>query len=157
TAVQFSREMCRWRILGAAADIRRTDERTAILDELKEAGEPMSSSDIAGAIGVPSVNVRKLLSKMVKAGEITKTKRRRYQHPEVVTGDQSGQKAGHKPDGQNSGQNDVCDRSSQTPGHNGHNGHNSQKDIISQEDRVDEFVTADVIAQPRPPVTTVTS
>src|SRR5262245_16416972 len=82
TAVQFSREMCRWRILGAAADIRRTDERTAILDVLKDATEPMTPKDIMVAAELANRNALDLLLyKMTKAGDIEKVGRGQYSYP----------------------------------------------------------------------------
>jgi hypothetical protein len=153
TAVQFSREMCRWQILGAAAVVRRTDERSAIIEALREAGEPMSATDIAAAIGVPGNNVRQLLFKMAKDGEVTKAKRGRYQHPELVIGDRTDNKPDNKPNGQNgasSGQNDVCYRSPSTPDNNDNNDNKSQKDIVGHEVKAPELVIADVIAQSEP-------
>jgi hypothetical protein len=81
-AVEFDRESCRWRVLGAAGEIRRTDERGSILAALKEAGVPMAPTEIAAATGMPGGNVRQLLFKMVKAGEVLKTARGRYLHPD---------------------------------------------------------------------------
>ena len=42
----FDRESCIWRIAGKAEDVRRSDERTIILNVLKEATEPLSTRDI---------------------------------------------------------------------------------------------------------------
>jgi hypothetical protein len=81
-AVEFDRGSCRWRVLGAAGEVRRTDERGSILAALKESGEPMAPNEIAAATGMPSGNVRQLLFKMVKAGEVIKTARGRYLHPD---------------------------------------------------------------------------
>ena len=80
-AVEFDRRACRWIALGRADEVRRTDERKAILDELKQADEPLSPNEIAGATGMRQVNVRKLLSKMCRAGEVLKRGRARYIHP----------------------------------------------------------------------------
>jgi hypothetical protein len=44
----------------------------------------MSPTDIAAAIGTPCVNVRQLLFKMVKSGEVKKMARGRYDHPNNV-------------------------------------------------------------------------
>ena len=82
TAVQFDRATCRWRALGKAADVRLTDERSAILRALKEDGGEMSPADIATATGMPSLNVRQLLLKLGKAGEVIKVGYGRYQHPD---------------------------------------------------------------------------
>lgn len=82
TAVQFDKNTCKWRALGAAGEVRRTDERSVILDALKDADEEMTPSDIADATRMTNQNVRQLLVSMVKAGEVIKVKRGRYVHPE---------------------------------------------------------------------------
>jgi hypothetical protein len=82
TAVQFDKFTCRWTALGTASDVRRTDERGSVLDALADAGEPMSPTEIADATCMPGNNVRQLLFKMVKAGEIVKEGRGRYRHPD---------------------------------------------------------------------------
>ena len=75
----FDRNSCLWRSEGEAADIRRSAERTAILNALDEAGEPIGPSGIAAATGMRAVNVRKLLAKLVKEGVVEKAARGRYQ------------------------------------------------------------------------------
>ena len=62
-AVSFDKMTCRWTILGAAADVRRTDERAVILELLADNREPMSPAEIADALGLPRNNVKQLLSK----------------------------------------------------------------------------------------------
>jgi hypothetical protein len=82
TAVQFDKLTGRWSVLGAASEVRRSDERSLILDVLKEAEEAMSPSDLAAATGAKANNVKQLLFKMAKAGEVTKLKGRgQYLHP----------------------------------------------------------------------------
>lgn len=88
-AVVFDRETCRWRIQGEAAEVRRTDERSVILTALAEATEPMSPSDLVAATGMPSLNIRQLLFKMVKAGEAAKAGRGLYIHPDNKAGNKS--------------------------------------------------------------------
>jgi DNA-binding transcriptional ArsR family regulator len=78
-AMEFDRESCLWRIAGDAAPIRRSAERTAILDAIAEAGEPIGPNDIATATGMKATNVRFLLGKLVKEGVIKKAERGRYQ------------------------------------------------------------------------------
>ena len=56
-----------WAIIGEATEVRRTDERSSILDALNSADEPMSPQDIAIATGMPRNNVDQLLFKMAKA------------------------------------------------------------------------------------------
>jgi hypothetical protein len=80
TALRF--DVGRWTVLGEAADIRRSDERTRILVTLKEAIEPMSPAEIADAIGTPRNNAKQFLFQMAKTGEVRKIARGRYIHPD---------------------------------------------------------------------------
>ena len=85
TAVQFDKHSGRWSVLGAASEVRRSDERALILEVLREAEEPMTPSDLAVATGGKLNNVKQLLFKMSKAGEVTKLKGRgRYVHPSRI-------------------------------------------------------------------------
>jgi hypothetical protein len=82
-AVTFNPANCRWTVLGKAADVRRSDERSVIAVTLKEATEPMTPVEIADAISAPRNNVRQLLFKMAKDGEVVKvTRPKGYVHPE---------------------------------------------------------------------------
>jgi hypothetical protein len=79
TALRF--DIGRWAILGEAGEIRRSDERTRVLNLLRDATEPMAPADIADAVGAPKNNVRQLIFKMVKDGEVLKLAgRSRYIH-----------------------------------------------------------------------------
>jgi len=62
TAVVFDHETCKWRIVGDASEVRRTDERSAILDVLKA----MSPAELAAITKMPNGNIRQLLFKMAK-------------------------------------------------------------------------------------------
>jgi hypothetical protein len=77
-SVEFVKETCRWRVLGPAADVRRSDERNAILDALAEAAEPLSPREVADLTGHSYDAVRQTLIRMAKAGEVKKTKRGQY-------------------------------------------------------------------------------
>ena len=56
----------------------------------------MSPSDIAGALGKPSGNIRKLLFAMAKAGEVEKEGRGRYRCPQLrATGPANGGNLGN--------------------------------------------------------------
>ena len=79
-AIVFNHDSCRWTVQGDAAEVRRTDERGAILATLEDATEPMSSKDIEAATGMKGANVRQLLLKMARAGDVVKAKRGRYVH-----------------------------------------------------------------------------
>jgi hypothetical protein len=67
-----------WTILGEAADVRRSDERIGIITTLKENDGPMTPAEIGAATGKPSLNVRQLLFKMAKAGEVHRVGGGRY-------------------------------------------------------------------------------
>jgi hypothetical protein len=78
TAVRFDPVLGSWSILGAAREVRRSDERTEILKALREAGEPMSPRDIADVTGKSHDAVRQTLVRMWRASEVTKAKRGSY-------------------------------------------------------------------------------
>ncbi|MGE9007050.1 AAA family ATPase [Leptospira interrogans] len=82
TAVLFDKFTCRWRALGNASEVRRTDERAEILSVLIEATEPMNPRDLSIASGMPRNNTDQLLFKMAKAGEVQKAGRGLYVHPD---------------------------------------------------------------------------
>lgn len=75
-AVEFVGGM--WKVLGDADEVRRSDERSAILEVLDRADEPMGPKEIANALGWKTDNVKQLLFKMHKDGEIQKRGRGRY-------------------------------------------------------------------------------
>jgi hypothetical protein len=82
-AVVFDAGACKWRVLGEAVEVRRTDERNTILAALKAAsGEGMTPREIAAETGMKDANVRKLLGKMVTVGEALKAGHGRYLHAE---------------------------------------------------------------------------
>lgn len=90
TAVEFDRQTCRWRVLGEAAEVRRTDERAQILSVLIGASEPMAPKGIAIETGMARNNVDQLLYKIAKTGEILKAGRGRYIHAsrsDILIGD----------------------------------------------------------------------
>jgi hypothetical protein len=70
-----------WSVLGEAADVRRTDERSQILSVLLTADAPMKPKEISIATGRKGNNTDQLLYKMAKAGEVEKTGRGWYIHP----------------------------------------------------------------------------
>ena len=77
-AVQFDRGTCTWTVLGEASSVRYSGERAAVLAALREAGEPMSPTDIAAITGMKVANVRKLLARSVKDGLIVRVGRGKY-------------------------------------------------------------------------------
>jgi RecA-family ATPase len=71
-AMSYDRDSCLWRITGDAADVRRSTERTTVLEAIEEAGEPIGPNDIAAATGMRAGNVRRLLGKLLKESAIEK-------------------------------------------------------------------------------------
>jgi hypothetical protein len=59
-----------WSVLGEAADVRRTDERSQILSVLLTADEPMNPKEISVATGSTRNSTDQLLYKMAKASEV---------------------------------------------------------------------------------------
>src|SRR5262249_20328234 len=78
-AMTFDRNACIWRIAGDAAPVRQSAQRTAVLDAITEAGEPIGPNDIAAAAGTRPVNVRKLLAQLGQDGAIEKARYGKYQ------------------------------------------------------------------------------
>lgn len=75
-ALEFTGAM--WKVLGDATEVRRSDERGAILEVLGSADEPMGPKEIASALGWKADNIKQLLFKMHKDGEVKKRGRGRY-------------------------------------------------------------------------------
>ena len=84
TALQFNKETCRWSILGDAADVRRSSERTAILQALRGAGaDGMSVNEIMAATSRGNRQALDvLLFKMKENAEIVWVKRGVYALPQ---------------------------------------------------------------------------
>lgn len=68
-----------WRVLGEADEVRRSEQRKAILQVLKDAGEAMGPQEIADALGEKVENTKQLLFKMKLNGEVDQPKRGKYQ------------------------------------------------------------------------------
>jgi AAA domain len=78
TAVKFDRLDGSWTILGAASEVRRSDERSKILQSLRQAKEAMTPREIADVTGQSYDAVRQTLTRMCKVGEVQREKRGRY-------------------------------------------------------------------------------
>jgi hypothetical protein len=82
TALSFDRTTGLWQALGNATEVRRSDERSRIIEALRFSADALRPKDIAAAASLKEVNVRKLLGKMVESGEIQKDGRGLYRlHP----------------------------------------------------------------------------
>ena len=98
TALRFDHQFGSWTALGEACDVRRTDQRKVIVEVIGEAEDHgLTPKEIAAATGMKQPNVRKLLAKMVEAGEVIKVGRGRYYHPDHVPPSQRSQDHNHDP------------------------------------------------------------
>jgi AAA domain len=70
TALEF--DCGRFTVLGDAAEVQRSDERTRVIILLRNASEPMTPGEIARSLGAKPNNIRVLLFKMGKDGEVRK-------------------------------------------------------------------------------------
>jgi AAA domain len=70
----------RWWVMGDAAEVHNTSERSAYIELLREAKEPMGPSDIAAALGKNANEVKQMLHRLGKNGEVERTGRGRYIH-----------------------------------------------------------------------------
>jgi hypothetical protein len=68
----------RWTILGDATTVRRSAERKKILEAIESVGAPTGPIMIAALSGLNYANVRAMLVRMVRAGEVTRSGRGLY-------------------------------------------------------------------------------
>ena len=86
-ALRFEKSSCRWSILGAAAEVHRSDERKRVIEALREEGGPLRAKDIWLVGELRSRNATDLLlKKMAKDGEVVRTDRGIYALPEAKDG-----------------------------------------------------------------------
>jgi hypothetical protein len=84
-AIEFSKESCRWRILGMATEVHLSDQRGRVLAVLEDANEGLAVTEIMVAAQLRNRNAADiLLLKMTKAGEIERVKRGVYAIPGTV-------------------------------------------------------------------------
>jgi hypothetical protein len=79
-----------WSVQGNAADVRRSTERSVILGALADNGEPMTPADLTAATGQPAGNIRQLLFKMAKSGEIYRIGQRYWTSPAAPNNSDNG-------------------------------------------------------------------
>ncbi len=77
-ALNWNADNCEWEYLGGAAEFRISSERQAIIDELKAAGRPLSSKELADLLGKNHNTLRYNLMKMYNDRQIDKTDRGQY-------------------------------------------------------------------------------
>jgi AAA domain len=83
-AAEFNRETCRWRLVGEADEVFRSEQRQAIVAALKDAKRPMSVAEIMAATERrdrhSTVN---LLYKMEREGDVKRAGRGLWASPEA--------------------------------------------------------------------------
>lgn len=85
TALQFDASLGLWCLLGSAEEYRLSRERQAVLDVLREAGEPLGPKAIAEALGKKEANIRFLLTKLVQEGAVRRVGYGQYTIPTHTT------------------------------------------------------------------------
>jgi hypothetical protein len=80
TAIQFDKATCRWTVLGPAAEVHRSQERTLVIDAFKWAREgSLSTREIMFHAEIKSRSAADtILSRMVRDGEIRRVGTGRY-------------------------------------------------------------------------------
>jgi hypothetical protein len=79
TAMKF--DGGQWIMLGDATEVAQSHERRKILETLADAGKPIGPKEIAELAGLNAVNVRPMLIRMVKAGDLIRVGRGLYSDP----------------------------------------------------------------------------
>jgi AAA domain/Transcriptional regulator, AbiEi antitoxin len=77
-AVTFDKDLCIWRVEGEAGEVRRSDERSAIIGVLEGSAEPLTPREIADLAELSYASIRMMLTRMVKSGEIERKGRGCY-------------------------------------------------------------------------------
>jgi hypothetical protein len=83
TACQFNKNSCRWTLLGEAAEVQGSGQRSAVLEVLRSGDEAgMHISEIMAGVARSDRNaVDQLLFKMQRDGDIARVKRGVYALP----------------------------------------------------------------------------
>lgn len=85
TALEFNRDNGTWRIVGAAHEIAKTDERQIILDTLRDAANPLSAREVSDLTGKSYEAIRRTITRMVASGEIDRKGQGQYTCPTCPT------------------------------------------------------------------------
>lgn len=80
-AMDFDRKTCRWSVLGSASEVRSSKGRAQILEALREEDCALTPVQLATVTGQSRVGVRRLVTKMAKAGELSRPERGKYGLP----------------------------------------------------------------------------
>jgi hypothetical protein len=69
-SIRFDRDTAQWSVLGDAAAVRMSEERKEVIDLLKSEGRPMTIKEIALSLDGKEDNIKRLLYRMKKDGEL---------------------------------------------------------------------------------------
>lgn len=83
-AISFDADTCRWKVLGDAAEVRRSETRRKILAAMARTAQPMGPKEIALATAMRENTVSQRLVGMVDKGEVVKAARGKYALPGYV-------------------------------------------------------------------------
>jgi hypothetical protein len=96
-AAEFNKNTCRWRIVGGADDVFRSEQRQAIATALKDTARPMSVPEIMAATERRDRHSTEiLLYRMEKAGEVKHVGRGQWAHPDIGAGHIKSSEIGEK-------------------------------------------------------------
>jgi len=83
-AAEFNKDTCRWRLVAAADEVFKSEQRQAIATALKEAKRPMSVAEIMAATDRKDRHATQmLLIRMEQAGEVKHAGRGMWAHPNL--------------------------------------------------------------------------
>ena len=85
TAFEFNRDSGTWKIVGAAHEVAKTDERQIILDTLRDAAKPLSSREVSDLTGKSYEAIRRTITRMVHSGESERRGQGQYTCPTCPT------------------------------------------------------------------------
>ncbi|KFC68427.1 DNA repair protein RadA [Devosia sp. LC5] len=80
----------RWTVLGNVNEVGQSEERVQIIEAMKLAAREVTPQELADNLGWPSVNVRRLVTKMVAAGQLDKSGFGKYSLPYPGNTDHTG-------------------------------------------------------------------
>jgi hypothetical protein len=81
-AIEFEKATCRWRVLGDAAEIHRSEQQTKILAALRQAGEPLGAADLEKITEIKRDTLGKALYRLANEGTIKRVGRGLYAPPD---------------------------------------------------------------------------
>lgn len=85
SALSFDPETCSRKLLGNADEYRKSEERRAIDECLRDSGTALSPTEIADLLGKDKATVRQMLTRMTAAQEVNRVTRGKYEAlPHVV-------------------------------------------------------------------------